>query len=575
MSIRYKWLFIILLIYTYIEAKEYEILLFSAKKVYPDTKKIFFKRFPNGVIKKYDKYYEFKTGPFSSYKIAKEKLKITKKFYKDAFIINSSLVKSKVENVKTSIIKKSFIEKTKKTIYQKEPVKSHKPIEPLPPISKNGVPLREDPTLLRPYEIPDTYKTEPEQMYDLLSFKKYISTLLSSNDKVKEIFYKKRVDYILQEIKKDRYNFDVYIDGYLRTGSSISAQSGNAPNVNGEYSGAGVAIHANKLLYDGGYNLIKHTYDILYKRLADIDAINAKNSLLLLGVSIYSNYYISQEELKIYKKIYDKQKSIVTFIKEGYKNGKNSPIDLIDARNDLFNLKRTILNLRYGLLDNDFILRHSIKAKSKKPYKLSVSDIKFKLESLSIIQKEALVHSGLIARESNRLKIKETDLLFQLRRRYPTFRFHSYLGYGLSTNKSFDLSNPGKGAFWEVGLDFKLPIYNRDDINLKEERERLNILKQKSIMSQKARDILIKVEQNYNLILKLKREIKIVLNQLSLMKQKLKISKVRYMNGISPYRDYSTAFKGYLLYQDQLIKLKESLKRNIILLNIFIGKKVI
>jgi len=588
--ILFRVLFVVLVLNHFLFAKEYSILLFTTKIVYPKDKELFLKRFPKGVIKKYSKYYEFKIEPFKSYALANHDLEKAKRYYKDAFIINftkevtvsSPLIKAvKKDDIKT--IKKIVTDEIKKEkpkqvatkILLNEPSLEdkyyHKQITHI--YKADNRPKIDEPKILENYEIPKKYKTIDSQKYDILGFKRYIDTLFHSNEQIKEIFYKKRIDYILSEIKKDRYGFDVYANGYLRTGSSISAQSGNAPNVNGDYTGAGISINANKLLYDGGYSLINHTYDILYKRLADIDKLNAKDKLLILGSTIYSNLYVSQEELRIFRKIYNKQKNVTKIIKQGYMQGRNTPLDLIDSKNDLLNLQRSILSLEYRYLNDDYILRHSIKSKSKKPYRLYKQKFKLNLESLSLLQKEAIVHSGVVARESNLLKIKQTDLLFQKKRRYPQLRFHSYLGYGLSTNKIFTLDSPGNGAFWEVGINLKLPIYNRNDINLNEQKQMLNVLRQKSLLSSKQRAILIQVEKSYNEISRIQKEIDILKEQLSLLKQKLEIARTRYLNGVSPYRDYSDAVKGFLTYGNQLIKARQKYKQEILVLGIIVGKR--
>jgi len=578
-------------------AKESCILAFSTKVVYQKDKKLFLKRFPNGIIKKYGKYYEFKIKSFQTYKHAKHELKEVKKFYKDAFIINCQKVivlkfpalkqikikkiKKKTDNVKTldNIV---FINRLKKIeitspVSLKETTLSskghHVPLTPLKVSNTDNRPKLNEPKILEPYEIPKLSKRYKTQIYDNLSFKRYVDVLFESNEKAHEIFYQKKIDYILDEIKKDKYNFDVYASGYLRTGSSISAQSGNAPNVNGDYTGAGVSLHVNKILYDGGYRLTNGAYDILYKRLADINELNAKDRLVIFGVSIYSNLYISQEELRILKKILKQQKLVTNIIKQGYKEGKYSPLDLIDSKNDLLNLQRSVLNMEYQYLNSDYILRHSIKSRSQKPYQLYPMSIKLNLDSLKLLQEEAIAHSGVLAKVSNLLKLKEADLLFQKRRRIPEFRFDSYAGYGLSTNKIFNLDSPGHGAFWELGLSFKLPIYNRNDINLNTQKERLNVLKQKEALSFGQRAILIQVEKSYNEIQRTKKQIDIIKEQLSLQKHKLKIAKERYFTGISPYRAYSDAIKGFLNYERQLLSMQQKSKQEISILSILVGKR--
>ena len=600
MGIVLKLLVFLIFSLSSIDAKESCILVFSTKVVYPKDKKAFLKRFPMGIIKKYSRYYEFKLDSFKTYKEASKKLHKVKKYYKDAFIINCDkeiVVKSPVmKAIKNSIVKKNVSDpdrvKTIKSIPSLKRVKESKITTPIHldevslglhnyhvPLDSTQVskidkrPKLEEPKVLKPQEIPNLSKTNESQIYDVLGFTRYINTLFESNSKSEEIFYQKKIDYILNEIKKDKYGFDIYINGYIRTGTSISAQSGNAPNVNGDYTGAGVALHVDKLLYDGGYSFVNHAYDILYKRLADISELSAKDRLLIFGTSIYSNLYVSQKVLEIFRKIYKRQKSITKFIKEGYKQGKNSPLDFIDSKNDLLNLQRLILNIEYKYLNNDYILRHSIKSKSKKPYKLYPEKIKLNLDSLTLLQKEAISHSSAVAKESNLLKIKQTDLLFQKRRRELEVRLDSYAGYGLSTSKIFNFDNPGKGIFWELGLNFKLPIYNRNDISLSEEKERLNILKQKAVFSSKQRDILIQVEKSYNEVMRTKKQIEILQEQLSLLKHKLKIAKERYFGGVSPYRSYSDGVKSFLNYEVQLLNMKQKQKQEISILSILVGKR--
>jgi len=597
MKVVLKFLILISLLFQLLYAKKSCILVFSTKVIYKKDKQLFLKSFPKGVIKKYGKYYEFKIESFQTYKQTQRDLKKIKKQYKDAFIINCQKeiivnspvlkpIKTKKISVKSNNIKSledvifinlvKKIEKTPPIPLKEETLNSdayHIPITPLKVSKIDSRPKLNEPKILKSYEIPKLSKRDKTQIYDNLSFKRYADVLFESNDKAHEIFYQKKIDYILNEIKKDKYDFDVYANGYLRTGSSISAQSGNAPNVNGDYTGAGVSLHVNKILYDGGYRLTNNAYDILYKRLADIDELNAKDRLVIFGVSIYSNLYISQEELEILKKILKQQKFVTKIIKQGYKEGKNSPLDLIDSKNDLLNLHRSILNMEYQYLNSDYILRHSIKSRSKKPYQLYPMSVKLNLDSLKLLQKEAIAHSGVLAKESNLLNLKQADLLFQKRRRIPEIRFDSYAGYGLSTDKILNLGSPGHGAFWELGLNFKLPIYNRNDINLNIQKERLNILKQKEVLSSGRRDILIQVEKSYNEIQRSKKQINIIKEQLSLQKHKLKIAKERYFAGVSPYRDYSDAIRGFLSYERQLLSMQQKYKQEISILSILVGKR--
>ncbi|MDX1807967.1 MAG: TolC family protein [Sulfurospirillaceae bacterium] len=580
-----KLFLIIALFISIVDAKKACIVTFSTKVVFPADKNIFLKRFPTGVISKNNGLYTFRLQPFDTYRQAYNMLPQVQKYYHDAFIINCNPEKKanipttkaltgKITNDITTIPNKTQITPV---IPLNEPSlgssRYNLPLNSLQVSNINKTPKLAEPSILEPYEIPKLSKTDQTQTYDILNFKRYIHTLFDFNDQAQESFYQKKIDYLISDIRKDRYNFDVYVDGYLSTGTSIAAQGGNAPNVNGDYTGTGIAINANKILYDGGYKLVNNEYDILNKRLADIEELNAKDRLAILGTQIYSNMYSAQEELKIYKNIYEKQKFIYDIIKNGYDKGKTAILDYIDSKNDLLNLERTIIDLKYQYMHNDYILRHSIKSRSKKPYKLIPEEIDLNLDSLTLLQKESIHNSGDIARESNILKVKQSDLLFQKRRYYPELRFESYLGYGLSRDRVFNLSNPGSGAYWELGLYFKLPIYNRDDIRLNKEREQYAVLQQKAVFSGKQRDILIQVERSYNEILRIKQQKNILDMQLKLLSKKMQISKERYLKGVAKYKEYSDSIQTFLEYKDQFIKIDQRYMQEISILSILVGKR--
>ena len=570
--------FIVIFVFSSLEAKESCIIAHSSKVLSSSAKKRFLDRFPDGVVFKYGGHYEYKLENFQSYHDALKKLPNVKRYYRDAFIINCA------KKINSNILARAVVSKgTYSSSEFDKPVslnevnlnkrEGHIPLTSLKVSIVNDVPKLNEPKFSENYGIPLPPKMLKSEVYDIFNFKKYIDALFEYTDKAKEAFYQKKIDYLLSEIKKDKYNFDVFVDAYVRTGTAIGVQNGNAPNVNGDYTGAGTAVHVNKLLYDGGYSLINNTYDVLYKRLADIEELNAKDKLVILGTSVYSNLYVSQENLRLFKKIYEKQKLLNQYIKEGYKKGKISKLDYIDSKNDLFNLKRTIMDLKYQYLHNSFILRHSIKSKSKRAFKLYPEKVSLNVDGLVLLQKEAINHSSDIARESSILKIKQTDLIFQKRRYYPKLDFQSYLGYGLSKDNTFDFNNYGKGKYWEMGLYLKIPIYNRNDIRLNEQKETYNILREKAVFSSKQRDVLIQVDRSYHEIKRIKEQMDIIKEQLSLVADKLKIVKKRYMSGMSPYKDYSDAVKGFINYENQLLKIEQKYIQEVSILSILVGKR--
>ncbi len=440
------------------------------------------------------------------------------------------------------------------------------------------IPSLDDPRVAQNYQIPNKNKNAVNNIYDILDFKNYLAALFEYNENAKELFYQKKIDYLLNDIQKDKYGFDIFVDAYARTGSYISTQQTNLPTVQpGRFdeSGVGAAINANKLLYDGQYTLINKNYDILNKRLANIKALNAKEKLLLFGINIYSNLFISQEKLKLFQEMYNKQAQMQKSIEKAYNLGAASTLNYIDSKNDLLNLKRAILSLTYEHLHNEYILRHSIKAKGEKKYSLMPGKINFAFDSLRNLQKQAIQNSSDIAVESNKLKINQTDLFAQKRRYYPTVNFNSHLGYGVANDALFfkNFNNTGFSSYWELGLRVNIPLYNRGDIILNKEKELHTILLQKNVLSLKTREILTEVERSYHSIQMIQQQQGILQEQITLLHKKVEIAAKLYHAGSVQYRDYSDAVKNYLEYKSQEIDLNERYTKEMFLLAVLIGKR--
>jgi len=533
-----------------------------------------------------------------NYTQSKKLLKNVKKHYKGAFLINchprnsskkvitkKTVLKQKPKKVVVAkkqriIIKKVVKQKIvvsqapKKVVSHQEKtiVTKHQLVNAKKISYVDTKPVINEPVILQKHQIPDLYKTDLKQKFDTLTLQTYMNAFLQHNNNVDEAYYQKKIEGLMVEIRKDYYNFDVYLDGYIRTGKSVPAQ-GNGVNVAGEYTGAGVALNANKVLWNGHYNLINNTYDILNNRLSEIKELSAKDKLAVLGVSLYSNLFYSQEKLHILERLYKEQMKVTSRIKDAYKIGKVSAIANLDAQNDLLNLKKDLKRLREKHRHSSYLLRDSMESKSLKPLKLSEPRIDFKLTSLPEIEKEALKNSSDIALESNRLQLTKADLLFQKRRFYPEIKFNSFIGYGAGNLKTFDITHIGSGEYWELGLEFKMPIYNRNDIRLNEQKEVYNIMKQKSKFSLKQREILAQVDNYYNSIVRVVDERSIVQEQTQLMDQKMSVAKEQFGIGITPYRSYSDAVKDYLTYKDEYTNMQQQYMQNISILSVIIGKK--
>jgi len=411
-----------------------------------------------------------------------------------------------------------------------------------------------------------------------LNFRAYLQKIFQSSETRDEIFYQKKISYISSEIEQNKYNFDIFLSAYLRTGSYLSTQQANIPaaqTAGFSESGYGVAINANKLLYDGAYKLTSNNYSILKRRLADIQSLNAKEQLTLYASNIYASMYISQEELKVYKEIYMLQKNITNIIKKSYKQGKYAPIDYIDAQNDLLSIKKSLIDLNYAHVHNEYIVKYSVKSQTPQRYRLLKQDIFFKKSTLIELQKQTLHNNSAIAIESNKLKLSQTDLLAQKRRYYPSVNFFSYLGYGALNNKLYfkDINTYTSSAFFEAGLRLNIPLYNRGDI-IQNKKQTLNsILVQKNVLSRKSKELLISVEKSFNTLKRLEKQQNILQEQISLTKQKMHLTKEGYIVGKLPYRDYANAIKNYLQYTIELIRVEESYQQETLALAILTGKR--
>jgi len=576
-----KFFLLFISVISLVSGKDYCILASSNPTKHIEDEKMFLTRYPSsGTIEKYKDLYEYKIYTQRNYSDSKVLLKQVKKNYKGAFLINCTPkngMKSSVTNVKVVQQKKieasQILTPNKEVPLKEKVIKSEHLVVDAKKISYVDItPSIDEPIILQKHQIPDLYKTDIKQKYDTLSLQTYMDAFLKHNDNVDEAYYQKKIEELMVEIRKDYYNFDVYVDGYIRTGKSVPAQ-GNGINVAGDYTGAGVAINANKVLWNGHYNLINNTYDILNNRLSEIKELNAKDKLAVLGVSLYTGLFYSQEKLRILEKMYTKQKEMVTLVKEGYKIGKYSAIAHLDAQNDLLNLQKDLQRLREVHRHNSYLLRDSMESKSLKPLHLSEPKIDFELTSLSEIEKEALKNSNEIALSSNRLQLSKADLLFQKRRFYPEIKFNSYLGYGAGNLNIFDVTHIGSGEYWELNLEFQMPIYNRNDIRLNEQREIYEIMKKKSQFSLKQREILAQVDSYYNTISRVVEERTLVRKQTELMSEKMTVAKEQFGIGIIRYRTYSDAIKDYLTYKDEYTNMQQQYMQNSSILSIIIGKK--
>ncbi len=82
-----KKIIFIVFSFMFLYGGEYSIIAFSSKKFDKKAAEIFIKRFPNGIVKKYTRFVEYKIEPFKSYAAAKKFIIKVKKYYKYPLIV--------------------------------------------------------------------------------------------------------------------------------------------------------------------------------------------------------------------------------------------------------------------------------------------------------------------------------------------------------------------------------------------------------------------------------------------------------------------------------------------------------
>ena len=539
----------------------YSCILASSKSQLTLEKKMNKKLFSNGYIEKQERYYVYKVGPFTTYQEAKESKKQALKYFPHAFIVKS--VSADLNVVSKSDSKENALQEKndQSKIVSFTDKRSEANINsPKLNIVKDGYSQNNE--VLKPLKISDTSK------YDNLYLQSYLSELFEHNENAKEAFFQQKIDYVLADIQKDKYNFDVYLNGAVSTGEAVNFATRSPSTL------ATATVNVNKRLYDGGYSL-SDKYEAINKRLAEVSSINAKDRLALLGTALYYDLYNAQERVTMYKTLIEEQKNFKDTIQVKYKNGTSSILDYIDAKNDYVALQRTLSDANYQFLHNEYVLRQSIHSKSSMPLKLFAADVTIAvdLNSTTDIQERAIANNSDIAMESSLVKLKTADLINEQKRYYPTIDFTSSAGIANQNQKVFNFANNGLVGIWNLGLTANIPLYNRGDIRLNIQKNEYAVMLEENKFSSKIRDILNETQRSQTQLLRLNEQKKYVLELLSLAKKKLDTSKERYLKGLAQYRDYSEALNRVLGYQSDLITIESDIVKESFILSVIVGKR--
>ncbi len=553
----------------------------TQKKIHDNEDERFLKRFDSSKIFFDGRYYRFLIGPFSTKGQASSVLKKARRYSKDAFIRSCPSYAVFDKNIpsqakpaqeapeqlpKADDVQISKVFKKRVKIIRRKHKKIPHPRtgsqHPQAPVEQNTtsdlIEKKSQPEASAKEILEDLQK---ERFYRL-SFYEFIDRFLfhSPYGKSESYDYRlKKLDALLEDVP---YNWDIFLHGAIRYTKFIDFYLSQ----NKELSLQG-GLGVNKRLFDSGY-LVKNSIKAFRKNLAKIQYINAKDRLYLYGAQIYLNALLAQRIKDLYEQNFFEQKAFAKLIEERYKSKVATRVDEIDAQDDLLNIKKSLLEKLYAYLYSDYLLRNSADLNTSEPLKLSWFGMGEENKDLEEYYKQTLAHSPLIQEQRLKSEIERKRVLKFKYFFLPQIDFNSLVYH--ERRKDFFQHQSTSGLDYQVGLNIKIPLYNEtllDDLERSQVRSRL----ERERLKAKMKDVIKDVHKTYNEIKKLSIKRTIVEKQLALAKEKIALTKKRYLAGIGIYRDYSDAIKEMLSYQEELYNIDAALLTNKIFLHLLEG----
>lgn len=506
----------------------------NAKKTYKDG--LYFA--------KRGKYTALRIGMFNNFVDAKKYLVDNKKLFSNAVIIKdcNNDFNLPILNINDDIqIKKDIFVKSNEQMYEK-----NNEIEFVKTI----------------YDI----KKDDNELFDHYSYSNYFKRLMKEDENLENNYYSNELTKIEQLIREDEYNSDIYLSassGILNdytTGTKESTFDSN------------VRLNWRYRLYDGKKTYIYDQFRKLSEENSEFSYKNAKNSLALLGSDLYGNLFLSQVILKFYEGLHESQKTLYSLIHENRKNGLATIIDEIDSKDDLFELDKQIINYKILHSRNTFILKQSINSKSNKPLFLMPLEISSMEHSEKEEKRLLLKNNPSIVLAQNSLKNSKANILSENSRRLPTVDLSASTGY--SWTKDLITLTQDQGTNWEAQINLRMPIYERNDIFLNEQKNKVIALQDKNNLKLAIKEALNSWEIHKKTIQQLQKVNSLLKQQLSGQTEKLNIVKKLYLEGKADYRDYADALNRFTVINiDYITNVVNSEKQKLIG-NYLLGKKV-
>jgi len=405
------------------------------------------------------------------------------------------------------------------------------------------------------------------EKFDVIDFKRYLQVLLKEDENVDSEYYYKKLAEIETLIQQDAYNSNVELTVLTSARRSIAIDQTLTRDLR-----LSSRLSWSKRLYDGAKGYLHNQNQILKERDASLRYKRAKEQLALTGAELYDNCLYSQLAIAIYEKFYEMQKKTYAIVHNRVLTGLGSPVDEIDAKNDLIGIKKQLLTQKFEHRKNLYLFRSSINFKSEKiPFfkwwHIQEPDLP------NSVEEELFFHKNLdLAIADNNSKLQDLNYLIVKSSKLP--EVNSYASYGYDIGKdTLTLSGNGLGTSynWEVGIRLTLPIYRRNDIYLQTQKAKIEAIIEKNKRKKEFKRQRDLYEIDRDEIELYKKHYKLVEQQYHAQLRKMQIILRRYLDGKGYYRDYSDALNEASTMALQLITDKIRLIERILYQHYLIG----
>ena len=373
------------------------------------------------------------------------------------------------------------------------------------------------------------------------SLKKYLGLLLETDPDFKSEQYSVRLYIIRSLLEGQQYKPNIYFNGNAKVGKNYSVT--NASNY--ITFDAIASINLDWHFYDAQKKYFTKERKEIFERLAKLHLLEAKDRLILYGLSIYMDMWFLQKIVKKYDELLDTQEKIFKIIKNRAMKGMGGIYDSIDAQNNYYKLELNISDLKERYVHQDVIFRESIDLPSDKPLNLYAPVYNNLDVPVIELQKEAIGKNKELAKLKEQYNLAKSDILIEAAKKGWTMNIFSHYGYGYSRELE-GTKQHGQGIDWQVGINAKLPLYPKDEANLLIEQRKLESKKAGLLITKKIRTLINSISKIYNSIKKLKYKESIYKAQNELLFKRLRISYKRFLKGEGSYQDYSNSLQSYI-----------------------------